>query len=179
MSGQKRRECDFFVHFFAYDSNTFSHGKGSEEGADAEAFQMSQTEKRHAGGDQQTDNVERDLNFRITDAGDLGKFPWEKVRRDNRHLTAVGDGDAERNHKIADDEIQNPQRQCCRQQINPHFMYINHDSKEKSHHKTEQIGDDKTFSHDHENSDEQSLENVCPGTQCQCGKHLGKSVGNA
>ena len=89
MCGQKRRESDFFVHFFTHDSDTFSHGKGGEDGADAEAFQMSQTEKCHAGGDQQTDNVEGNLDSGITDAGYLGKFPWEKIRRDNRHLSAV------------------------------------------------------------------------------------------
>ena len=160
MCGQKRRECDFFVHFFSYDSDTFSHGKGSKYSADAEAFQMSQTEESHAGSDQQTDNIEGNLDSGITDTGYFGKFPWKKICRNNRHLAAVGDGDAEGNHKITDDKIQDSQRQCCRQKSNPHLMNINHNSKEKSHHKTKQIGNDEAFPHDHDNSDEQTLKNV-------------------
>ena len=61
MSGQKRRKRDFFVHFFSDDADTFAHGKGGEDGADAQSFDVTEAEKCHAGGDGQADNVKGDF----------------------------------------------------------------------------------------------------------------------
>ena len=98
---------------------------------------MSEENKCHAGCDEQTEDVKRNLYPRIANSCDLRKFPWKKVCGDDRHLASVGDGDTEGDHKVADYKVKNPQRQCCWQQGDPHLMDVNHNSKEKSNHKTE------------------------------------------
>lgn len=111
MSGQKRRKRDFFVHFFSDDADTFAHGKGGEDSADAQSFDVTEAEKCHAGGDGQADNVKGDFDPRVADVGNLRTLSREEVCRDDRHLAAVGQRDAKGDDDVAQDKIKDSQRQ--------------------------------------------------------------------
>ena len=73
-----------FVHPVTDEPYGFSHGKGGEDGADTQPFQMPQKEKCHSGGHSQTDYIEGHFNIGIFGVEDFRKFPG------NRSVGVIG-----------------------------------------------------------------------------------------
>ena len=106
------------------DTYGFSHGKGGEDGADTQPFQMPQKEKCHSGGHSQTDYIEGHFNIGIFGVEDFRKFPGKQIRRSDRKSTAIGQRDAETENQVTQDEIKHPAGQCSGQNGNPKFVDI-------------------------------------------------------
>lgn len=89
------------VHPFSCDANTFSHGESGNNSTNSKSLNMSKADSGKKGSDSQTDDVKADLDLRVGDGSDLGQLSWEKIRRYNRHLAAVGKCDSNAQQYVA------------------------------------------------------------------------------
>ena len=163
----------------AHDAYAFAHGEGCQNGANAQPLQMSQTEEGQCSRDSKTGDVEADLDLGIARFCDVGKLPWEQVGGDNGELAAVGDGDADADEHVADDEVQEAERQRRGENGDPQFVDIQQFAKDEAHHKAEQVRRHEFFSHDHQTEHQQPLKQIGPRAERDFGKHLGKGKGHA
>ena len=83
------RKSEFLVDKPAYQRNALAHRESREHRADAQALDVTQTEKRQPRRYRKAGDVEADLYPRILNARDVGKFAREKVGRDYRQTAAV------------------------------------------------------------------------------------------
>lgn len=175
---QKGRKAHVSVHPVPGDAYTFSHGESSYHSTDAKPLDVSKTEAGKGSGDCKTDYVEADLDLRISHGSDLGQLPWEKIRRHDRHFTAVGDGDSDAEQNVAYNKVKDTPAYSCRKNIDPQFVHVQQFSENEADHEAEQIGGDKFFSKDHQGEYQKSLEDVCPGSKADPWENAGKCVGN-
>ena len=92
---------------------------------------MSQTEEGQCSRDSKTGDVEADLDLGIARFCDVGKLPWEQVGGDNGEFAAVGDGDADADEHVADDEVQEAEGQRCGENGDPQFVTSSSSPKTK------------------------------------------------
>lgn len=128
----------------------FTHGEGRQNGTDAQAADLAQEKKGHGRCDPQADDVERNLDFGVGDPGDIRELSGKEVGGDDRHFTAVRQGDAQTDNQVADDKVEDAQRQGLGQLDDPEFVDVDHDAENKAHHETQQVLGDEFFSENHE-----------------------------
>ena len=83
----------------------FSHGKGSKDRSDPEAFDVAEEEEGQSGSHGEAGHVEGDLDSGVGYFEDLSCFTREQVGRDDRESAAVGEGNSEADDEIAHDKI--------------------------------------------------------------------------
>ena len=83
----------------------FSHGKGSKDRSDPEAFDVAEEEEGQSGSHGEAGHVEGDLDSGVWNIQNIGHFSRKEVCRDDRKSAAVGEGDSEADDEIAHDKI--------------------------------------------------------------------------
>ena len=166
------------VHPVSDPPYDFSHSKGSQNRSDPQPLNMPKESPGHKDGQCQTGHVKTDLHPGIGKPRDLRKFPGKKIRRRNRHLTSVSQSDSKADQQITDTEIQDLKEDPLGQKSNPGFMEIHRYTEEKSHHKTEQIGQMYLSPENKQGSHQEGLEYISPGSQGNLRKHLIKGIRN-
>ena len=79
---------------------------------------MSQETHRHHARDQQAGCIKANLNLRITNFRNVLQFSRKQVGRNDRHLTAIGQRNANADNQIAEDKIDDSPVQRRRQNVN-------------------------------------------------------------
>lgn len=100
--GKERHKRKASVQQAADGADGLSHRKCRKNCADSKPFQMTEKDKGHAGSDGQADDIKGNLDFRIGNTRNLSKLSREKVRRNDRELTAVGQSDSKTDQNVAD-----------------------------------------------------------------------------
>ena len=71
------------VQRIARKTNGLAHGKSGGNGTDTQTLQMMQEAQRQSGGHGKADDIERDLDSRVGEAGDVGQLAGEQVGGDD------------------------------------------------------------------------------------------------
>ena len=135
---------------------------------------MPQTEKSQTGSHRQTSHIKPDLDLRVSHRSNVRQFPRKQVGGNDRQPAPVGQGNADTDQHVADEEIQYPHRQRCGQNADPPLVEIQQFSKHKAHHKAEQIRRHKAFPHDHQAQHQQALKQIRPCAKRQPRQYLRK-----
>ena len=83
----------------------FSHGKGSKDRSDPEAFDVAEEEEGQSGSHGEAGHVEGDLDSGVGYFEDLSCFTREQVGRDDRESAAVGECNSDAEDDIAHDKV--------------------------------------------------------------------------
>ena len=164
------------IHLVTDHSDHFSHGKCGEDRTDSKPIQMSEDNQGHQSCYHKAGNVVANLDSGIFYLRDICQFSREQVCRDDRQTAAIGKCDSDAQKQVADDKVNYPVTNGCRQDVNPHFMYIEHLAECKSDNEAKKIRCYEFLSHDHQRQYQKSLENVSPGSKGNLIEHFRKCI---
>ena len=166
------------VYKIAADANGFSHCESSGNSAYAKTLDTAECKERQRSRNNKTAYVKRYLYFWVADPGYLGKFSREQIGRSYRQAAAVREcySDAEKN--IAYDEPHDTPAKTARENVYPGFVQVKQLAENESDNKAEKIGRNYSFSHYHKAENEQTLENISPGSERKLRENLRKGIGN-
>ena len=94
-----------------------------------------------------------------------GQITWENICRNDWKHAVVGEADAKTHQKKTCEKIQNIQRLCIWQMLNPEIVYINHFTEPNANYKGKQVACTKGTFQNHQSDHKQCLENIIPCTE--------------
>lgn len=167
-----------FQQMLFHNGDCFSCRKGTDHGSDADSGDMAEEQQgdQQCGG--QTAEVESCLYIFVFFADQSGKFSREKIGRDDRKHTVVGQADAKGDHREPKEKPEDPETESVREEGNPGFVYVQHFSECDSYQERDQVGAVPFSGEDHQRRDQGGLEQVIPCAEGQKRECLTEDIGH-
>ena len=165
-----------FVHDISHYGDSLAHGERGEDCADSQTIDMTENKTCHGSCRCKADHIKRNLNLGIFCRYYLRQLPWEKVCRDDRKPTSVGQCDSDAYQNITYHKVKDSPWKGSWQSPDPHLMDIQHLAKYETNYETAQILGNEFLSHDHEGENKYALKYVCPGSESQSWKNQRECV---
>ena len=144
-----------------------SRHKSTEESSDADSVKMVKDYKGQDYGRCQTGEIKGCLDLVILFMQKFRQIPRKNIGRDNRQQAVVGEADAKTHQKKTCEKIQNIQRLCIWQMLNPEIVYINHFTEPNANYKGKQVACTKGTFQNHQSNHKQCLENIIPCSETE------------
>ena len=87
--------CNMLVHGVSNYGDSLAHGECSKNCADSQTVDMTEDKTCHGSCSCKADHIKRNLNLGIFCRYNLRQLSWEKVCRDDRKSTSVGQCDSD------------------------------------------------------------------------------------
>lgn len=173
------RDGDVLVHDISNYGDSLAHSECGEDCADSQTVDMTENKTCHGSCRCKADHIKRNLHLGIFGRYYLRQLSREKIRRDDRKPTSVGQCDSDTYQNVTYHKVEDSPRQCSWEDSDPHLMDIQHLAKYESNYEAAQILWYEFLPHDHERQYQCALEYVCPGSESQSWKNQRKCVWHA